>query len=132
MTSMCAVPISAVEPRCSRMPTRWVHACNLDAFHEREIVGVTVEDHHLVIARDGDRFFAAERACPHEGADLAQGRCSGARLHCPRHLAWFDLQSGAVSPGWSFRALKLYPARRERNAILVDLAGAGVDESTVA
>jgi len=110
------------------MPERWVHACHLDAFDKRPIVGVTVEGHPLVIVRDIESFFAAERACPHEGADLVQGRCTGARLHCPRHLAWFDLHSGAVSPGWSFRPLKMYPARRAGNEILVDLASARVDD----
>ena len=109
------------------MPERWVHACHLDAFGNRQIVGVTVEDRHLVIVRDGDRFFAAERACPHEGADLAQGRCSGARLHCPRHLAWFDLQSGAVSPGWTFRALIVYPVRLVESDVQLNL---GADGST--
>ncbi|MCJ2074192.1 Rieske (2Fe-2S) protein [Methylobacterium sp. E-041] len=58
--------------------------------------------------RDGERLVAAERACPHEGADLSLGRCAAGRIHCPRHLASFDLRSGKVSPGWSFRALRLY------------------------
>lgn len=104
------------------MTTYWAHACRLQAFENRQIIGVTVEDMHLVVIRDGDRFFAAERACPHEGADLAQGRCTGARLHCPRHLAWFDLQDGAVSPGWSFRALDVYPTRLVGSDIWVNLS----------
>ncbi|MCJ2113025.1 Rieske 2Fe-2S domain-containing protein, partial [Methylobacterium sp. E-025] len=41
--------------------------------------------------RDGARLVAAERACPHEGADLSLGRCAAGRIHCPRHLASFDL-----------------------------------------
>lgn len=107
------------------MAERWVRACHVDAFNNRRIVGVMVDGQHLVVIRDGARFFAAERACPHEGADLAQGRCTGARLHCPRHLAWFDLHSGAVSPGWSFRALKVYPARLAVDEVLVDLGSEG-------
>ena len=104
------------------MSARWVQACHLEAFNHRQIVALTLEGQHLVVIRDGDRFFAAERACPHEGADLAQGRCTGARLHCPRHLAWFDLQNGAVSPGWSFRALHVYPVRVMGENIWIDLA----------
>ena len=110
--------------------SEWVHACHLDVFDTRDLVGVTVEGLPLVIVRDGDRFFAAERACPHEGADLAQGRCTGARLHCPRHLAWFDLQSGAVSPGWFFRSLKVYPARLVNADIQVNLGVTGYPEET--
>ncbi|ARP97700.1 Rieske (2Fe-2S) protein [Pseudorhodoplanes sinuspersici] len=110
------------------MPAHWVHACRLEAFENRQIIGVTVEGQHLVIVRDDDRFFAAERACPHEGADLAQGRCSGAKLHCPRHLAWFDLDSGAVSPGWSFRALQIYPVRVVGSDVWIGLARASVKD----
>jgi len=107
------------------MPERWVRACHLDAFDKRQIVGVTVEGQPLVIVRDGDSFFAAERACPHEGADLAQGRCTSARLYCPRHLAWFDLHSGAVSPGWFFRPLKIYPSRLVSSHIQINLGAKG-------
>jgi 3-phenylpropionate/trans-cinnamate dioxygenase ferredoxin subunit len=93
------------------MTARWVHACRLDAFNKRRIVGVTLDDRQFVLILCEGRFFAAERACPHEGADLALGRCSHARLFCPRHAASFDLESGAVSPGWSFPALRVYPVR---------------------
>ena len=103
------------------MTAHWVRACALVAFEERQIVGVTLEGLHLVVIQDGDRCFAVERACPHEGADLAHGRCSDARLHCPRHLASFDLQSGAVSPGWSFRALHVYQTRITGDDLWVNL-----------
>jgi len=103
------------------MASRWVHACDLAAFDDRPTVGVTVDDTPLVIVRDGTRFFAAERACPHEGADLARGRCVDMRLHCPRHLASFDLLTGAVSPGWFFRPLVMYPVRLIGLRVEVDL-----------
>lgn len=122
---MFAELILAVEGDRSGIPARWVHACQIEAFDARPIVAVNVDGMQIVIVRDGERYFAAERACPHEGADLAQGRCIGAKLYCPRHLAWFDLQSGAVSPGWSFRPLDVYPVRRVGCEILLDMTRAG-------
>jgi 3-phenylpropionate/trans-cinnamate dioxygenase ferredoxin subunit len=113
---MCDVRISAADEAVAR----WVRACPADVLGDRPMVAVTVEGQQLLIIRDGERLFAAERACPHEGADLAQGRCDRGRLHCPRHLAWFDLASGAVSPGWSFRALKTYAVRLDGDDILID------------
>ncbi|WP_027172690.1 Rieske 2Fe-2S domain-containing protein [Methylobacterium sp. 10] len=110
---MCAKPISAAEGG------RWVHACRIDAFAGRAIVPVFVAGHHLVLVQDDDGIFAAERACPHEGADLALGHCSGGRLFCPRHRAWFALANGAVSAGWYFRDLRTYPTRREGSGIQV-------------
>jgi 3-phenylpropionate/trans-cinnamate dioxygenase ferredoxin component len=79
-----------------------------DLLGDRDLMPIAVGGHHLLLVRDGERIVAAERACPHEGADLSLGRCVAGRLLCPRHLASFDLQDGSVSPGWSFRALRLF------------------------
>ena len=83
---------------------------------------IVVGGHHLILVRDGDRIVAAERACPHEGADLALGRCVGGRLLCPRHRASFDLGSGAVSSGWSFRALRLFPVEAASDGLWIMIA----------
>jgi 3-phenylpropionate/trans-cinnamate dioxygenase ferredoxin subunit len=81
---------------------------------------VTIDGHGLVVARDGDRVYAFQGTCPHEKADLAQGRIEAGRLVCPRHLASFDLDDGKVSRGWKVEALKLYPVRIEDGMIAVD------------
>jgi 3-phenylpropionate/trans-cinnamate dioxygenase ferredoxin subunit len=103
------------------MSAHWVHACRLDAFKRRQIVTVTLDGRQFVLILEAGRFYAAERACPHEGADLAQGRCSQARLFCPRHAASFDLRDGSVSPGWSFPALQVYPVRVIGAELWIDL-----------
>lgn len=104
------------------MSQRWVVACTVDAATERDILPVRVEGSHLIVVRDRGRFRVFERACPHEQADLAQGRCLDGKLFCPRHLAWFGLHDGHVSPGWGFRALRCYPARAVGGQVLVDAA----------
>lgn len=109
------------------MSARWVHACRLDAFDQRQIVARTLDDRQFILILDGGQFFAAERACPHEGADLAQGRCSAARLFCPRHAASFDLSNGAVSPGWSFPALRVYEVRIVGTELWINLGDGEVD-----
>ncbi|MDQ0449192.1 Rieske (2Fe-2S) protein [Methylobacterium aerolatum] len=92
------------EPGCAGR----IHLGPADAFGDRALVPVTVGRRSLLLVRDGERIVATERACPHEGADLSLGRCGGGRLHCPRHLASFNLRDGSVSPGWSFRPLRLF------------------------
>jgi 3-phenylpropionate/trans-cinnamate dioxygenase ferredoxin subunit len=114
---MCAKPILEVEAGT------WVRACRIEALADRAILPVRVAGLDLVLVQDGGRIFAAERACPHEGADLALGRCAAGRLFCPRHLAWFTLPGGAVSPGWSFRDLRTYPVRIEGSTIVVRIDG---------
>jgi 3-phenylpropionate/trans-cinnamate dioxygenase ferredoxin component len=93
-----------VEPRAGR-----IRLGPRDLLDERSLMPIAVGGHRLLLVRHAGGIVAAERACPHEGADLALGRCAAGRLHCPRHLASFDLRDGSVSPGWSFRALRLFP-----------------------
>lgn len=115
---MCAKRISEAEGE------RWVQVCAIEALVDRAIVPLYVAGQHLLLVQDGDVLFATERACPHEGADLALGHCSNGRLYCPRHQAWFTLSNGAVSPGWCFRSLRTYPVRLDGTEIhiLIDLS----------
>ena len=114
---MCAKPISEGEPISGGEPIPgagvWVRACGRGDLAARALLPVFVAGHHLLLVWDGGKLFATERACPHEGADLAAGRCSGGRLFCPRHLAWFALADGTVSPGWDFGRLATYPVRSQ-------------------
>ena len=127
---MSGKPISARSVPARRGPPRsdpagagrsaWIRAADLSAFAAGPIVPVRLAGQALLLVLDGGQVFALERACPHEGADLGQGRCAGGRLHCPHHRASFALADGAVSPGWSFRRLRTYPVRIVGDEILVD------------
>ena len=89
----------------------WIAVCAADQLSEQAIVCVTARGMALLVIRDGDRLYACERACPHEQADLGLGRVKDGRLHCPRHLAWFDLDDGRIMPGWPSRNLRRYRVR---------------------
>lgn len=89
--------------------TSEIVVCRVDALTDAQIIPVQAGNRQLLIVKDGDHIVACERACPHEQADLALGRCSGGKLYCPRHFAWFDLNNGTVSGGWVTRPLRLYP-----------------------
>jgi 3-phenylpropionate/trans-cinnamate dioxygenase ferredoxin subunit len=86
-----------------------IAVCSVQASIDTPILPVQAGDRQLLLIRDDDRLVACERACPHEQADLALGRCAHGRLFCPRHFASFDLTDGAVSGGWVTRRLRLYP-----------------------
>lgn len=108
---MCAKPISADEP-ISAAEGGWVRIRGIAAFAGRSLLPVRVAGRSLVLVWSEGALFAVERACPHEGADLARGHCTNGRLHCPRHRASFALSDGAVSPGWFFRDLATFATRR--------------------
>jgi 3-phenylpropionate/trans-cinnamate dioxygenase ferredoxin subunit len=99
---------------------RFVTVAKLDDLPDGRFLRVVVGSHGLVLARAGDAIYAFQSTCPHEKADLAQGRIERGRLICPRHLASFGLNDGRASRGWKLDALKLYPVRVADGAITVD------------
>lgn len=105
----------------------WIQVAALAAFAAGPIVPVQLAGQALLLVRDGDQVFAVERACPHEGADLAKGRCGGGRLLCPHHQASFALADGTVSPGWSFRRLRTYPVQIVDSKVYVESTNLGMD-----
>lgn len=103
-------------------PARWVAVCSRERLTEQMIVCVNLAGIGILIVQDGKTIYACERACPHEQADLSLGRIADGRLHCPRHLAWFSLADGSMSPGWPSRGLRRYPVRENDAQIWVDVA----------
>ena len=95
----------------TRKEARWVEVLPLDRLADHSIVCARVNAVEFLLVRDGERVFACERACPHEQADLSQGRIANGRLLCPRHFASFDLNDGQISAGWPSRPLRRYPVR---------------------
>jgi 3-phenylpropionate/trans-cinnamate dioxygenase ferredoxin subunit len=101
---------------------RWLPVCAAGRFAAGDVIPVRVAGVDLVLAPYRGGVVACERACPHEQADLADGRIKDGRLFCPRHAASFSLDDGAISSGWPSRPLRLYPARVEQGEVLIDAA----------
>ena len=57
---------------------------------------VMVGEKAIVLARVGDRYYAALDRCPHQGGSLSMGRLKGTVITCPFHGARFDLADGSV------------------------------------
>ena len=57
---------------------------------------VLVQGHEVLLARVGDKHYAADNRCPHMGGKLSQGKLEGTVVTCPRHGSQFDLNDGRV------------------------------------
>lgn len=57
---------------------------------------VAVPGRQILLARVGDKYYAADNRCPHLAGNLAQGSLEGAIVTCPRHGSRFDLTDGHV------------------------------------
>jgi 3-phenylpropionate/trans-cinnamate dioxygenase ferredoxin subunit len=99
---------------------RWLAVCSLSRLIAEGMVPARVAGIDLILIWTDNHAVACERACPHEQADLAAGHVANGRLFCPRHAASFDLRSGAMSPGWPCRGLRVYPVEVVDGELVID------------
>ena len=96
---------------------------------------VVIQGNRILLARAGDRYYAADSRCPHLGGKLASGTLNGAVLTCPLHGSQFDLGDGRVvrwlkgagllsKLGKALKSptpLRTYQVKTEGNKILISL-----------
>ena len=74
-----------------------VYVCDLEDLPAGEARAHDVEGYELAFFNTGDEVYAIDRACPHQGASLAEGEiCGGSNVCCPEHGWMIDLMSGEV------------------------------------
>ena len=57
---------------------------------------VEVQGEEILVARVGDKYYAASNRCPHMGGRLARGKLDGTTVTCHLHGSQFDLGDGHV------------------------------------
>jgi 3-phenylpropionate/trans-cinnamate dioxygenase ferredoxin subunit len=57
---------------------------------------MSVDGHEVLLARVGDKYYAADNRCPHMGGKLSRGKLEGTVVTCPLHGSQFDLRDGQV------------------------------------
>lgn len=55
-----------------------------------------IDGREILLAKAGERYYAADNRCPHMGGDLSQGTLEGTIVTCPSHHSQFDLRDGHV------------------------------------
>lgn len=92
--------------------TRTIDVGPIGEVAEGAMKAVEVAGRALLVARVGDRFYAADEHCPHLGGHLSRGTLEGTVVTCPLHGSRFDLADGSVVrwTGASGLALKMAKA----------------------
>ena len=73
-----------------------VEAGETSELQDGTMKGVTVKGHEILLAKIGDKYYAAANRCPHMGGKLSKGRLEGIVVTCPLHGSQFDLSNGRV------------------------------------
>ncbi|HEY1725368.1 MAG TPA: non-heme iron oxygenase ferredoxin subunit [Steroidobacteraceae bacterium] len=72
---------------------------------------VSASGQHLIVYRTADGFFATERRCTHQRADLSRGYFDRDVIECPVHQGRFDVRTGAALSAPASQPLKTYQTR---------------------
>jgi nitrite reductase/ring-hydroxylating ferredoxin subunit len=96
---------------------------------------VSTKRGEILLARVGDKYYAAANRCPHMKGKLAEGTLEGTVVTCPLHGSQFDLRNGKVVR-WlrgtgvlsavgrvlkSPQKLQTYPVELKKDQILIEL-----------
>jgi nitrite reductase/ring-hydroxylating ferredoxin subunit len=72
---------------------------------------VEVKGKKVLLARIGDKYYAAEGRCPHTDGVLANGKLEGNIVTCPRHGSQFDVTDGKLIRWTTYTGLMLSMAK---------------------
>jgi toluene monooxygenase system ferredoxin subunit len=75
----------------------------------------------LCVVNAGDRFFACQAACPHEGVALCEGAFDGEVLTCLEHLWQWSLRERGEPRGLAERELQMFDAEVDGGTVYVRL-----------
>jgi apoptosis-inducing factor 3 len=78
-----------------------------------------VGDDAVLLARQGDEFFAIGATCSHYSGPLAEGAMAGDTVRCPWHHARFSLRTGEAIGAPAFNALPCWRVEKRDDKVFV-------------
>ena len=76
------------------MSEPWRVVARVGDVKKGDVLAVEIDGVQMVVGRDGDRYFATQRQCVHQGGDLAEGIVARGHLVCPNHGWRFSTLTG--------------------------------------
>ena len=97
----------------------WYPVAKVGQLKAGDVVPVEADGVQMVLGRDGDRYFAVQRRCAHQGGDLADGIISRGHIICANHGWRFSTATGRHDSASEF-CLVSYAVRVNGEDIEVD------------
>ena len=80
---------------------------------------VVIDGVEVLICNVDGRLHAIEDVCTHDGGQLDQGELEGNRIMCPRHGAYFDVETGAALTLPAILPVRTFELRVEGDEVFV-------------
>jgi 3-phenylpropionate/trans-cinnamate dioxygenase ferredoxin subunit len=95
-------------------------ACATDEVPTDEGLGVTLGSMDVVVARDGDEFFALQNLCSHAAVALSEGEVADCQIECWLHGSRFDLRTGKPTGLPATEPVAAFPVDVRADGVYVD------------
>lgn len=99
----------------------WISVPNASDMLAGSMISVTALGKRLIVYRTTGGYFATERRCTHQGADLMRGYFDQDIIECPVHQGRFNVCSGAALSAPASTPLKTYPVKITDGQVFVEI-----------
>jgi 3-phenylpropionate/trans-cinnamate dioxygenase ferredoxin subunit len=109
----------------------FVEAAGADELKDGGMKKVSPGGKDLLLARVGDKYYAADDKCPHLGGSLSSGTLEGTVVTCPKHGSQFDLTDGHMVRWTDWTGFKQSMAKTFKSPRPIDTYEVKVEEGKV-
>jgi 3-phenylpropionate/trans-cinnamate dioxygenase ferredoxin subunit len=99
----------------------WIHVPDGEKMLEGTMVPMSALGKRLIIYRTRGGYFATDRRCTHQAADLMRGYFDEDIIECPVHQGRFNVCTGAALSAPASTPLKTYPVKTEDGKVFVEV-----------
>jgi len=89
----------------------WQELGRIEEFGEGASRVFEIAGREIAVVRSGDRFYAIDNQCTHDGEELASGAVEGDEIVCPRHGARFCLKTGEALTPPAYESVRTHELR---------------------
>src|SRR6185437_95185 len=99
----------------------WVSVPEGESMSAGTMIAVSARGRRLILYRTRRGYFATDRRCTHQAADLTRGYCDEDVIERPVHQGRFNVCTGAALSAPASTPLKTYPVKIEAGAVFVEI-----------
>jgi len=99
----------------------WVHVPKGIELTEGTMTALSTADRHLILYRTAGGYFATDRRCTHQRADLIRGYLDEEVIECPVHQGRFSIRTGAPLSAPVCTPLKTYAVKVVDGEVYVEV-----------
>ncbi len=98
----------------------FVRVCAPEEVPTDEGLAVKADDIDVVVARNGDEFFALQDLCSHAAVALSEGEVADCQIECWLHGSRFDLRTGKPTGLPATEPVSVFPVDVRADGVYVD------------